>query len=99
MTSAEAATRTAPTGGGLRVEHPAEGVRALVFDRRECRNPLDIEVLTRLSHELALIRTDSAVRTVILTGANGAFTRAQTSLRSSTFRSGPRLKWPNCWPG
>ncbi|MGA9493306.1 MAG: enoyl-CoA hydratase/isomerase family protein [Mycobacterium sp.] len=74
MTSAEAATRTAPTGGGLRVEHPAEGVRALVFDRRECRNPLDIDVLTRLSHELALIRTDFAVRTVILTGANGAFT-------------------------
>ena len=56
------------------MDHPADGVRALVFDRRECRNPLDLEVLTRLSHELALIRTDSAVRAVLLTGANGAFT-------------------------
>ena len=44
-----------------------------VFDRREHRNSLDIDVLTRLAHELALIRNDSAVRSVILTGANGAF--------------------------
>ena len=73
MTSAETATRSAPSGAGLRVEHPEDGVRALVFDHRERRNPLDVEVLTRLSHELTLIRTDSAVRTVILTGANGAF--------------------------
>jgi enoyl-CoA hydratase/carnithine racemase len=73
VTGAETATRTAPTDGGLRVEHPAEGVRVLVLDRRERRNPLDLEVLTRLAHELALIRTDSTVRAVILTGANGAF--------------------------
>jgi enoyl-CoA hydratase/carnithine racemase len=74
VTGTEAAARSAPTEGGLRVEHPAEGVRALVFDRRECRNPLDVEVLARLSHELAVIPTDPVVRTVILTGANGAFT-------------------------
>ena len=73
MTGTETATRTAPTDGGLRVEHPAEGVRVLVLDRQERRNSLDLEVLTRLAHELALIRTDSAVRAVILTGANGAF--------------------------
>lgn len=73
MTSTESATRPAPADGGLRVENPAEGVRVLVLDRRERRNPLDVDVLTRLDHELALIRTDSAVRTVILTGANGAF--------------------------
>jgi enoyl-CoA hydratase/carnithine racemase len=73
MTGTETATRAVPTGAGLRVDHPAEGVRALVFDCRERRNALDIDVLTRLSHELALIRTDSAVRTVVLTGANGAF--------------------------
>ena len=73
MTSAETATRSAPTDGGLRVEHPAEGVRVLVLDRPEHRNSLDPEVLARLAHELALIRTDSAVRAVILTGANGAF--------------------------
>jgi enoyl-CoA hydratase/carnithine racemase len=73
VTSTETATQTAPIDGGLRVEHPAEGVRVLVLDRREHRNPLDFEVLSRLAHELALIRTDSAVRSVILTGASGAF--------------------------
>lgn len=73
MTCTETATRTAPTDGGLRVEHPAEGVRVLVLDRRERRNSLDLEVFIRLAHELAVIRTDSAVRSVILTGANGAF--------------------------
>jgi enoyl-CoA hydratase/carnithine racemase len=73
MTGTEPATRSAPIGAGLRVDHPAEGVRALVFDHQQSRNALDIEVLTRLSHELALIRTDPAVRAVILTGANGAF--------------------------
>ena len=62
MTSADTATRAAPTDGGLRVEHPAEGVRVLVLDHRERRNSLDLEVLTRLAHELALVRTDSAVR-------------------------------------
>ena len=67
------ATRSAPIGAGLRVDHPADGVRALVFDHQESRNALDIEVLTRLSHELSLIRNDSAVRTLVLTGANGAF--------------------------
>ena len=66
-------TRSAPIGTGLRVDHPADGVRALVFDHKESRNALDIEVLTRLSHELALIGDDSAVRALILTGANGAF--------------------------
>jgi enoyl-CoA hydratase/carnithine racemase len=73
VTSTEAATRSAPTEGGLRVEHPAEGVRVLVLDRGEHRNSLDLDVFTRLAHELGLIRTDSAVRSVILTGANGAF--------------------------
>jgi enoyl-CoA hydratase/carnithine racemase len=73
VTGTETATRTAPIGGGLRVEHPAEGVRALVLDRREHRNSLDLGVLTRLTDELARISTDSAVRAVILTGANGAF--------------------------
>jgi enoyl-CoA hydratase/carnithine racemase len=73
VTSAETATRSAPTDGGLRVEHPTEGVRVLVLDRRQHRNSLDLEVFTRLAHELALIRSDSAVRSVILTGANGAF--------------------------
>jgi len=73
LTCTETATRTAPTDGGLRVEHPAEGVRVLVLDRRERRNSLDLEVFIRLAHELAVIRTDSAVRSVILTGANGAF--------------------------
>jgi enoyl-CoA hydratase/carnithine racemase len=73
MPVTEIATRSAPIGAGLRVDHPANGVRALVFDNRESRNALDLAVLTRLSHELALIRNDSAVRTVILTGANGAF--------------------------
>jgi enoyl-CoA hydratase/carnithine racemase len=73
VTGTETATRTAPTDGGLRVEHPAEGVRVLVLDRPEHRNSLDLEVLARLAHELALIRTDSAARAVILTGANGAF--------------------------
>jgi enoyl-CoA hydratase/carnithine racemase len=73
VTSAETATRSAPTDGGLRVEHPAEGVRVLILDRGEHRNSLDVDVLSRLAHELALIRTDSAVRSVILTGANDAF--------------------------
>ncbi len=73
MTSTEAAARAAPTDAGLRVEHPAEGLRVLVFDRRERRNSLDLEVLARLAHELALIRADSAVRAVVLTGSNGAF--------------------------
>jgi enoyl-CoA hydratase/carnithine racemase len=73
VTSTEPATRSAPTDGGLRVEHPAEGVWVLVLDRRERCNSLDVDVLTRLAHELALIRIDSAVRAVILTGANGAF--------------------------
>ena len=73
MTSAETATRSTPTDSGLRVEHPEDGVRVLILDRGEHRNSLDLDVLTRLAHELALIRTDSAVRSVILTGANGAF--------------------------
>src|ERR1700728_405216 len=73
VTSTETATQTAPIDSGLRVEHPAEGVRVLVLDRREHRNSLDLDVLTRLAHELALIRIDSAVRSVILTGENGAF--------------------------
>jgi enoyl-CoA hydratase/carnithine racemase len=73
VTGTEAATRSAPIGAGLRVDHPADGVRALVFDHKDSRNALDIEVLTRLSHELALIGDDSAVRALIVTGANGAF--------------------------
>jgi len=73
MPVTEIATRSAPIGASLRVDHPADGVRVLVFDHQQSRNALDLEVLTRLSHELALIRNDSAVRTVILTGANGAF--------------------------
>jgi enoyl-CoA hydratase/carnithine racemase len=73
VTGAEMATRAAPTDDGLRAEHPAHGVRVLVLDRRERRNSLDLEVLTRLAHELASARVDSAVRAVILTGANGAF--------------------------
>src|SRR6201992_487483 len=73
VTSTETATRAAPADGGLRVGDPAEGVRVLVLDRRERRNSRDVDVLTRLAGELALIRTDSAVRAVILTGANGAF--------------------------
>lgn len=73
MTGTEAAKRSAPIGPGLRVDHPADGVRALVFDHQESRNALDLEVLTRLSHELSVIKNDSAVRSVILTGANGAF--------------------------
>src|SRR6202000_3175089 len=73
VTSTETATRAAPADGGLRVEHPAEGARVLVLDRRERRNSLDFDVLARLAGELSLIKTDSAVRPVILTGANGAF--------------------------
>jgi enoyl-CoA hydratase/carnithine racemase len=73
LASTETVTSTVPIDGGLRVEHPAEGVRVLILDRREHRNSLDLEVFTRLAHELALIRADSAVRSVILTGANGAF--------------------------
>jgi enoyl-CoA hydratase/carnithine racemase len=73
VTSAETATRSAPTDVGLRVDHPADGICVLVFDRRERRNPLDVDVLTRLARELALIRNDLAVRAVVLTGANGAF--------------------------
>jgi enoyl-CoA hydratase/carnithine racemase len=73
VTSIETATRSAPTEGGLRVDDPGQGVRILVLDRSEHRNSLDVSVLTRLAHELALIRTDSAIRAVILTGANGAF--------------------------
>jgi enoyl-CoA hydratase/carnithine racemase len=73
VASTETATRSAPSEGGLRVDDPAEGVRILVLDRREHRNSLDVDVLTRLAHELALIRTDSGVKAVILTGANGAF--------------------------
>jgi enoyl-CoA hydratase/carnithine racemase len=73
VTSTETATQAAPIDGGLRVEYPTEGVRVLVLDRREHRNSLDLDLLTRLAHELALVRTDSAVRAVILTGANGAF--------------------------
>jgi enoyl-CoA hydratase/carnithine racemase len=73
VTDTGVATPTAPTGDGLRVEHPAEGVRILVLDRREHRNSLDLGVLTRLADELALMSADSAVRAVIITGANGAF--------------------------
>ena len=73
VTSTETTTPAAPADGGLRIENPAEGVRILVLDRREHRNSLDVDVLTRLAHELTLITKDSAVRAVILTGANGAF--------------------------
>lgn len=73
MTGTETATRSAPIGAGLRVDHRADGVRVLVFDHQKSRNALDLELLTRLSHELSLIRDDSAVRALILTGANGAF--------------------------
>jgi enoyl-CoA hydratase/carnithine racemase len=73
VTSTETATQTARADGGLRMEHPTEGVQVLVLDREKHRNSLDLEVFTRLAHELALIRTDSAVRALILTGANGAF--------------------------
>src|ERR1700743_1540039 len=73
VTSTETATRAAPADGWVRGDHPAEGVRVRVLDRRERRTSLDVDVLTRLAGELALIRTDSAVRAVILTGADGAF--------------------------
>lgn len=73
MASIETATRTAPANGGLRVEHPAEGVQVLVFDRPKRRNSLDVEVLTRLTHELERIRVDPGVRALIITGANGVF--------------------------
>jgi enoyl-CoA hydratase/carnithine racemase len=73
LASTKMVTPTASADGGLRVEHPAEGIRVLVLDRREHRNSLDLEVFTRLAHELAVIRADSAVRSVIFTGANGVF--------------------------
>jgi 2-(1,2-epoxy-1,2-dihydrophenyl)acetyl-CoA isomerase len=73
VSSSETATQAAPADGGLRVEHRAEGVRMLVLNRPERRNSLDLEVLARLADELGLIRSDSAVRSVILTGGNGAF--------------------------
>ena len=70
---ATAATAPRRASVGLRIADPADGVRALVLDRPDCRNALDIDVLTRLAHELALTRTDSKVRAVIITGANGMF--------------------------
>jgi len=73
VTDTETATPTVPINDGLRVEHPAAGVRLLILDRRDRRNSFDLEVLTRLADELALMSADSAVRAVILTGANGAF--------------------------
>jgi enoyl-CoA hydratase/carnithine racemase len=66
-------TRTATPSAGLRVEHPAPGVRMLIFDRREARNSLDIGVLGRLADEVTLVGADPSVRTVLLAGANGAF--------------------------
>lgn len=73
MASAETPTRFGPAIGGVRVDDPAPGVRVLVLDRSERRNSLDLEVFTRLGHELELARTDSGVRVLILTGANGVF--------------------------
>jgi enoyl-CoA hydratase/carnithine racemase len=73
VTSTETATRSDPTEGRLRVDDPAEGVRILVLDHREHRNSLGLAILNRLAHELELIRTDSTVNAVIITGANGAF--------------------------
>ncbi|MEZ0050223.1 enoyl-CoA hydratase/carnithine racemase [Mycobacterium sp. MAA66] len=73
LSSTGTSVRAVPAKGGLRVEHPAEGVRVLVLDRPERRNSLDAEVLARLADELERVRTDSGVRVLILTGGNGVF--------------------------
>jgi enoyl-CoA hydratase/carnithine racemase len=69
----ETAAQAAPTNSALRVENPAEGAQVLVLDRPERRNSLDVGVFTQLADELERTRTDSSVRVLILTGANGAF--------------------------
>jgi enoyl-CoA hydratase len=58
---------------GPRVEYPGDGVVLVVFDRPECVNALTPSAMLRVSRELQRIAEDPAVRVVVVTGANGAF--------------------------
>lgn len=62
-----------PTAAGLRAEQPVAGVAVLVLDRAEHLNAIDGAMFVALLEQIERIRTDRAVRAVVLTGANGAF--------------------------
>lgn len=51
----------------------AEGVRWITLDRPASRNGLTLETCAELTQAIALAGDDSAVRTLVITGANGAF--------------------------
>ena len=60
-------------GAGLRVECGPVGVCQVIFDRPGTLNSINLVTLEGLLRALDAIRNDSAVRAVILTGANGGF--------------------------
>jgi enoyl-CoA hydratase len=55
------------------VEHPAEGVARVTFNRPEVLNAINREFLVELDAALAELEEDDTVRCVVLTGAGRAF--------------------------
>ncbi|HEX2571140.1 MAG TPA: enoyl-CoA hydratase-related protein [Polyangia bacterium] len=67
------ATSSGSSFSKLRVDHPAPGVRRLVFDRPEARNALDLELLRAFAEAVQIASTDEAVRAVLLAGSGASF--------------------------
>lgn len=57
----------------IRRDEPCPGVALITLDRPERLNALTVDLVSVLRHELALLRTDTTVRVVVLTGAGRAF--------------------------
>lgn len=58
---------------GLIVETPSESIKVVRLARPRERNPLSVEVLTRLDEIFTLIERDAETRAVILTGTDDVF--------------------------
>ena len=68
------------------------GVLTLTLNRPARRNALDEALITRLHHRLAAAGEDGAVRTVVLTGAGGAFSSGADLKEAATTLTGDLIE-------
>lgn len=57
----------------LILEHPADGVALLRYERPEARNALSVSIREQIAEQLEALDADDAVRAVVLTGTQKAF--------------------------
>ena len=84
-----------PTPAVLSERHTESGVGVITLNRPERRNALSLEMLTALDAAISDLASDDSVRSIILTGAGGAFcSGADTDELSGGTRIGPHTPGP-----